>query len=101
VLAGELPSRGGQTVCLSVDAHDPSAALLAALPAPDGVVIPESHCPRAAQQLHLAVSAYRVKPGAASGTITLARRRGVALIASHHYEVRPEGTGWRVIEPLQ
>jgi hypothetical protein len=101
VLAGELPSRGGQTVCLSVDAHDPSAALLAALPAPDGVVIPESHCPRAAQQLHLAVSAYRVKPGAASGTITLARRRGVALIASHHYDVRPEGAGWRVIEPLQ
>jgi hypothetical protein len=99
VLAGELPTHAGQTICLSVDGHDPSPSLLAALPAPSGVVVPASRCPAGPQQLALAISGYRTS--GTTGTIQLARRRGSAVIATHHYDVRPEGAGWRVVEPYQ
>jgi hypothetical protein len=31
----------------------------------------------------------------------LDRRRGKTTVISHTYEVRPEGDGWRVIEPYR
>jgi hypothetical protein len=99
VLSGELPSRTGQTICLSVDGHDPSPGLLAALHTPAGVVLPASRCPAGPAQLALAISAYRTT--GRTGTIQLTRRRGATVIATHHYDVRPEGSGWRVVEPYQ
>lgn len=99
VLSGELPSHAGQTICLSVDGHDPSPSLLGALHAPAGVVVPASRCPASPQQLALAITAYRTS--GATGTIQLSRRRGATVIATHHYDVRPEGSGWRVVEPYQ
>lgn len=106
VLAGELPRAPGKSVCLSVDGHDPSATLLVALPAPPGAIVATSRCPSGAQQIRLAIDAYRPASrtgpsGARAGTIRLTRRRGDRVIATHHYDVRPEGAGWRVIEPYQ
>lgn len=99
VLAGELPTHAAQTICLSVDGHDPSPSLLAALAAPAGVVLPASRCPANPGQLALAITTYRTS--GATGTIALSRRRGSTVIATHHYDVRPEGSGWRVVEPYQ
>jgi hypothetical protein len=100
VLAGELPTTRGRTVCLSVDGGDPHAALLAALSAPAGSIVPASRCPADRQQLSLAIAHYRSGRGS-RGTIDLTRRRGPAVIATHQYDVRPQGNGWRVIEPYR
>ncbi|MDB6163722.1 MAG: putative rane protein [Xanthomonadaceae bacterium] len=98
VLAGELPTLPGRHVCLSVDGNDPSPALLAVLPAAPGAVVPASRCPADPQQLALAIGGYRTTNGS-RGSIQLARHRGPTLIASHRYDVRPDGTGWSVIQP--
>ena len=96
VLAGELPTRVEQTVCLEIDNHDPTPALLAALPASPGKVLPASKCAFEKWPV-LAINSYR--PG--DGQITLERRREAALLLSQTYDVRPQGDGWRVIEPYQ
>jgi hypothetical protein len=98
VLAGELPRGPGRTICLAVDGHDPSPALLAALPAPAGVVQPWSRCPAGPQQASLAIDRYREAAGG-QGTIRLTRRRGPSLVSRHDYDVRPYAGGWRVIQP--
>jgi hypothetical protein len=49
--------------------------------------------------LALAVGNYR-RHGA-SGTIDLVRARDGRLLVTHSYEVRPEGAGWRVVEPYR
>lgn len=97
VLAGELPTRAGQSLCLGIDGHDPSPFLLAALPASSGRVVPVSQCAQSLQWMTLAVRAYRRTGN--NGSIVLDRKRGTHLIVTHHYDVRPEGAGWRVIEP--
>ncbi|MEO6137035.1 MAG: hypothetical protein ABIP11_00020 [Luteimonas sp.] len=97
VLAGELPTRADQSLCLEIDGHDPSLSLLAALPASPGRVIPVSRCAGSPQWMTLAIRAYRRTGN--SGSIVLDRKRGAHLIVTHHYDVRPEGAGWRVIEP--
>jgi hypothetical protein len=97
VLAGELPTRADQSLCLEIDGHDPSPSLLAALPASPGRVVPVSRCARSPQWMTLAIKAYRRTGN--TGSIVLDRKRGAHLIVTHHYDVRPEGTGWRVIEP--
>lgn len=96
VLAGELPTRADQTACLEIDNHDPAPALLAALPASPGKVLPASQCAFEKWPV-LAINNYR--PG--DGKITLERRRDAALLLSQTYDVRPEGDGWRVIEPYR
>lgn len=96
VLAGELPTRADQTVCLEIDNHDPAPSLLAALPASPGKVLPASQCAYKPWPV-LAINNYRP----ARGNITLERRRDAALVLSQSYDVRPEGDGWRVIEPYQ
>lgn len=98
VLAGELPRSPGRTLCLAVDGHDPSPSLLAALPAPAGVVRPWSHCPAGPQQASLAIDRYRATTSG-QGTIRLTRRRGPTLVSRHDYDVRPYANGWRVIQP--
>ena len=97
VLAGELPTRADQSLCLSLDGHDPSSSLLAMLPASPGPVVPVSQCVPPTQWMTLAIRAYRRTGN--SGSIVLDRKRGAHLIVTHHYDVRPEGSGWRVIEP--
>ncbi len=97
VLSGELPTRADQTICLSIDGHDPSPSLLAALPSSPGRVLPVSQCARSPQLMTLSISAYRRTGNA--GSIVLDRKRGTHLMVTHHYDVRPEGAEWRVIEP--
>lgn len=96
VLAGELPTRADQTVCLEVDNHDPAPAFLAALPASPGKVLPASQCAFEKWPV-LAINNYRPE----DGKITLERRRDAALLLSQTYDVRPQGDGWRVIEPYR
>lgn len=96
VLAGELPTRADQTVCIEIDNHDPAPVLLAALPPSPGKVLPASECAFEKWPV-LAINNYR--PG--DGKITLERRRDAALLLSQTYDVRPEGDGWRVIEPYR
>ena len=66
VLAGELPTRSGQTVCLAVDGSTPSPALLAMLPASPGKVLPASQCGATTDAPTLEIHAYR--PTAAGAT---------------------------------
>ncbi|HEX2595533.1 MAG TPA: DUF2007 domain-containing protein [Luteimonas sp.] len=99
VLSGELPRHAGQVVCLSVDGHDPSPALVSRLPSIPGTVVPASQCGVDPARQTLAVGDYR--RGARSGTITLDRSRGTRRVVSHTYDVRPEGAGWRLVEPYR
>jgi hypothetical protein len=97
VLSGELPRQPGQRVCLAIDGGDPPGSLMAALPAPPRSVLPVSQCPPHVQSL--AVGNYR-RHGA-SGTIDLVRARDGRSLVTHSYVVRPEGAGWRVVEPYR
>lgn len=99
VLAGELPTRTNQTVCLAVDGRDPSPSLLAALPPSPGRVLPASQCALRPDLSVLAIGTYR--PAASGGTIVLERRRGASVVVSHTYDLHRDGDGWRVIEPYQ
>lgn len=102
VLAGELPKRADQAVCLSVDEHDPAPSLLASLPPTPGQVIPLSQCP-ASDVPRLAISGYRMRAGAANGagTIQLARTPGAGAVpVIETCEVSLTPTGWRVVVML-
>jgi hypothetical protein len=99
VLAGELPTRAGQAVCLSVDGHDPAPALLAALPPTPGSVVPASGC--APGTPTLAIHGYRPHAANGAGTIVLERTGTGGMAVTHQYDVRPDDDGWRVIEPYQ
>ena len=99
VLAGELPTRANQAICLAVDGRDPSPSLLALLPPSPGKVLPASQCGQRADVPTLEIGAYR--QAASGATIVLERRRGAAMVISHTYAVRPDGNGWRVIEPYR
>lgn len=104
LLRGELPERASDVACLAVDGRDPSATLLAALPATPGRVLPLSQCPASAgnnvlpPQI-LEIGKY-VANDAGTGTIFLQRRRVGGRAVPQWYEVRREGGGWRVIQPL-
>jgi hypothetical protein len=98
VLAGELPTRAGQSVCLSIDGHDPASSLLAMLPATPGAVLPASQC---AAQPQLAIGSYRAT-ASGNGSIVLERRRNnTAPPVVDTYDVYRTASGWRVIEPYQ
>jgi hypothetical protein len=99
VLAGELPTRANQAICLAVDGRDPSPSLLALLPPSAGKVLPASQCGQRADVPTLEIGAYR--QAASGASIVLERRRGAAVVISHTYAVRPDGNGWRVIEPYR
>lgn len=97
VLAGELPTREDQAVCLSVDGHDPSQSLLAALPETPGQVIALSQCP-ASDVPRLAISSYHVRNASGAGEVSLARSRAAgATPVVETYEVSHDARGWRVI----
>ncbi|WP_166212780.1 DUF2007 domain-containing protein [Cognatiluteimonas telluris] len=99
VLSGELPTHAGQRVCLAVDGADPRPSLLAALPATPAQVLPASQCAHDATLQILSIHGYR--PGKPTGTIVFDRRRGDRIVVSHQYDVRPDGAGWRVVEPYR
>jgi hypothetical protein len=105
VLAGELPTREGQVVCLSIDGHDPAPPLLAMLPATPGAVWPASQCASRPELVRLAIGSYRVAAsgaGTGAGTVVLERKRGpTAPPVLHTYDVYRNASGWRVIEPYQ
>lgn len=102
VLAGELPKRADQAICLAIDGHDPAPSLLAALPATPGQVIPLSQCP-AADVPRLSIADYQLRAGArnGAGNISLARvpNAGATPVVDT-YEVTLSAKGWRVIELL-
>jgi hypothetical protein len=100
VLAGELPTRADQALCLSVDGHDPSSTLLAALPATPGRVIALSQCPTS-DLPRLAIVDYRVRAASGAGSIGLSRAADAgATPIQETYEVSHNARGWRVIELL-
>ncbi|MFC7301433.1 hypothetical protein [Cognatiluteimonas weifangensis] len=100
VLAGELPTRADQALCLSVDGHDPAPALLAALPPTPGRVIPLSQCPTT-DLPRLSIADYRVHAAGGAGSITLSRARDAdAPPVLERYEVSHGARGWRVVELL-
>lgn len=101
VLGGELPTKANQVVCLAVDDHDPSPSLLAMLPPSPARVLPVSSCASGPNLQTLAIGNFRRGTAQVAGAIVLERRRGAALVVSHTYDVRPEGAGWRVIEPYR
>jgi hypothetical protein len=103
LLRSELPRSAGAVACLAVDGRDPSAALLAALPATPGRVLPVSQCPATvegapAAQL-IAVGKYEAN-ASGTGTIYLQRRRVGGKGVPQWYDVRREGEGWRIVQPL-
>ena len=100
VLAGELPVRADQAICLSVDGHDPAPSLLAALPPSPGQVIALSQCP-ASDVPRLSISGYHVRTPGGAGDNSLARSRAAgATPLVDTYEVSHDARGWRVIELL-
>ena len=101
VLAGELPMRGDQAVCLSIDGHDPAPSLLALLPPTPGMVLPASQCASRPELPLLAIHSYHAD-ASGTGTIALQRRRDAgATPITETYEVSRNAAGWRVIEPYQ
>jgi hypothetical protein len=103
LLRGELPGRAGEVACIAIDGGDPSPALLAALPPSPGPVLPASRCPHAVEGAPaarlIAVGKYEANPSG-TGTIFLQRRRVGAKGIPQWYDVRREGDGWRIVQPL-
>lgn len=104
LLRGELPKRADDIACIAVDGRDAAPALLAALPATPGRVLPLSQCPahaaanaRAAQIL--AIGKYEANESG-TGTIFLQRRRVGGRAVPQWYDVRRDGDGWRIVQPL-
>lgn len=104
MLRGELPRDAGAVACLAVDAHDPAAAVFAALPATPATVLPVSRCPTAAAgalpPVVIGVGRYQSSVASGAGVVYLVRRRGNGPAVPRWFEARPEGDGWRVIQPL-
>ncbi|MDN5782608.1 MAG: hypothetical protein L0H23_11420, partial [Luteimonas sp.] len=103
LLRSELPRRAGAVACIAIDGHDPSPALLAALPPTPGRVLPVSECPAAiagqpAAQI-IAVGKYEAND-AGTGTIFLQRRNVGSHAVPQWYNVRRDGEGWRIVQPL-
>jgi hypothetical protein len=99
VLAGEVPTRAGRALCLSVDGTDPAPSLLAQLRTP-GRVVPLSQCPTA-DLPRLRIHGYRSRGGSGSGTITFERAPDAGSTpVVDTYEVHRGERGWRVIELL-
>ncbi|MGV8932357.1 MAG: hypothetical protein ACOH1R_09675 [Luteimonas sp.] len=104
LLRGELPSRADSIACIAVDGGDPSPALLASLPPVPGRVLPVSQCPahaaaNAPVAQIIAIGKYMAND-AGTGTIFLQRRRVGGRAVPQWYDVRRDGDGWRVIQPL-
>ncbi len=103
LLRGELPRSAGDVACVAVDGRDPSPALLAALPPSSGRVLAASQCParvegRPPAQL-IAIGRYEAN-AAGTGTIFMQRRRVGARGVPQWYDVRRDGEGWRIVQPL-
>ncbi|HVI58364.1 MAG TPA: hypothetical protein VM619_05760 [Luteimonas sp.] len=103
LLRGELPRSADDVACIAVDGRDPAPALLAALPPSPGRVLPASQCPariegRPAAQL-VAIGKYEAN-AAGTGTIFLQRRRVGGKGVPQWYDVRRDGEGWRIVQPL-
>src|SRR5690606_24924468 len=103
LLRGELPRRADDVACIAVDGADASPALLAALPPSPGEVVPVSQCPAAAEGKRaaqvIAVGKYEANE-AGTGTIFLQRRDVGGRVVPQWYNVRRDGEGWRIVQPL-
>lgn len=103
LLRGELPRSADDVACISVDGSDASPTLLAALPPSPGRVLPLSECPPAAEGTRaaqvIAVGKYEANE-AGTGTIFLQRRDVGGRAVPQWYNVRRDGEGWRIVQPL-
>lgn len=106
VLRGELPRRADGVACIAIDGQDASPALLAALAPTPGTLLPMSRCgsvaigAKAPAPLRLALGKYEAT-AAGIGTLILQRQRGPAAPpVTQWFDVRPDGDGWRVVQPL-
>lgn len=105
LLNGELPTRADAVVCLAIDGNDATPALLAALPPSPGKVLPVSQCPAVATGKNalapqiIAIGKYEAN-AKGTGTIFINRRRIGGKGVPQWYDVRRDGAGWRIIQPL-
>src|SRR3546814_10634909 len=103
LLRGELPLLADDVTCISVDGLDASPALLAALPPSPGRLLPLSECPATAKGTRaarvIAVGKYEANE-AGTGTIFLQRRDVGGHAVPQWYNVRRDGEGWRIVQPL-
>lgn len=103
LLRGELPDRAGRTACIAVDGSDPAPGLLAALPPSPGSVLPVSECPAPVEGQPaaevIAIGKYEAND-AGTGTIFMQRRRVGGTPVPQWYDVRRDGDGWRIVQPL-
>ena len=103
LLRGELPDRAGRVACIAVDGADPSPALLAALPPSPGSVLPLSQCPAPVEGQRpadvIAIGKYEANQ-AGTGTIFMQRRSVGGQPVPQWYNVRRDGDGWRIVQPL-
>ena len=105
LLSGELPTRADAIVCLAIDGKDATPTLLATLPPSPGKVLPVSQCPAAAADKRalapqiIAIGKYEAN-AKGTGTIFMNRRRVGAVGVPQWYDVRRDGEGWRIIQPL-
>ena len=101
LIDAELEAHDAKTVCLSVDAADPTPTVLAQLKAADGrALVPQSACADAAATLTIAVVEYRTD-GSGTGAVTLELRDagpdGKPRSERRTLEVRRDDARWDIL----
>lgn len=102
LIDAELKAHDAKTVCLSVDAADPTPTVLAQLPAADGRdLVPLSSCADAAAALTITVAEYRTD-GSGTGSVTLELRDtgpdGTPRSERRTLEVRRDDERWDILK---
>lgn len=90
LIGNALDARKPERACVSVDGHDPAAAVLASLPGGKARVFAQSACPEAA--MAIAVSAY-MTDGSGSGSVQVQ----VDQDPARSLQVRREGSAWQIL----
>lgn len=102
LIDAELEARDAKTVCLSVDAADPTQTVLAQLKAADGrELVPHSSCADATAALTIAVADYRTD-GSGTGSVALELRDtgpdGKPRSERRTLEVRRDDERWDILK---
>lgn len=102
LIDAELEAHDAKTVCLSVDAADPTQTVLAQLKAAEGrALVPHSSCAGAATALTIAVADYRTD-GSGTGSVVLELRDtgadGKPRSERRTLEVRRDDERWDILK---